>query len=186
MALGLYKAIASSTELPFFPYQLGDNSIPGELHHFIEKILELPNVQGMKLTTNQLLDISSIHNFAGDRLRLFSGSDELFCHAALCGCTGAIGSFYNLWGVACREVLTGFKNGNYLLARQFMLFFQKAIKEVLPNVWTFFRKAMLLKYGVDIGMAKAPLGNTNAEWEDAAVLSIIEKIEAQACLALNA
>src|SRR5688500_9151490 len=79
MALEHYRTIATSTSLPFFPYQLGDNSIPGETLSFVSKLLEIPNVAGMKLTTNQLLEISAIHNFAGDRLRLFSGSDELFC-----------------------------------------------------------------------------------------------------------
>ena len=37
---------------------------------------------------------------------------------------------------------------------------------------------MLLKYQIDIGAAKAPLGNTQAEWEDKAVVAIFEELEA--------
>jgi N-acetylneuraminate lyase len=177
MALAHYKAIAHATPLPFFPYQLGENFIPGDTIQFVKQLLSIPHITGMKLTTNQLLEISSIYNYAGDSLKLFSGSDELFCHASLCGTVGAIGSFYNIWGVECKHVLAAFKNGNYDLAQKFMLCFQKVIREILPNSWTFFRKAMLLKYQIDIGAAKAPLGNTQTEWEDKAVMAIFEELE---------
>ena len=176
-ALEHYNKIAGSTSLPFFPYQLGDNSIPGDLHSFIERLLKIPNITGMKLTTNQLLNISSIHNYAGDKLKLFSGSDELFCHATLCGTVGAIGTFYNIWGVACKHVMSEFVNGNYKLGKEFMLSFQKVIQLVLPNGWTFCRKAMFLKYNINIGSTRAPLGNTETEWQDKEVIAIIEKIE---------
>lgn len=177
MALEHYRAIATATQLPFFPYQLGDHSIPGETMAFVNRLLEIPHVEGMKLTTNQLLDISAIHNLTGERLKLFSGSDELFCHASLCGTVGAIGSFYNLWGIPCKHVLNEFKSGNYLLAKEFMLTFQNVIRQVLPNIWTFLRSAMRLKYGIDIGPTKAPLGNTHAAWKDDEVLAICEKVE---------
>jgi N-acetylneuraminate lyase len=186
MALEHYNSIARATDLPFFPYQLGDNSIPGETIPFVKRLLEIPNVAGMKLTTNQLLEISSIYNYAGDRLKLFSGSDELLCHASLCGTVGAIGSFYNLWGVACKQVMTEFRNGNYQLAKEFMLSFQKVIQLTQPNIWTFFRKAMLLKYNIDIGPTKAPLGNTNTEWKDKEVIAIIEKVESKAASLIKA
>lgn len=176
-ALAHYSKIAESTNLPFFPYQLGDNSIPGNVHAFVERLLEIPNVTGMKLTTNQLLNISSIHNQAGDKLKLFSGSDELFCHATLCGTVGAIGTFYNVWGEACKHVMTEFVNGNYTLGKEFMLAFQEIIELVLPNAWTFLRKAMLLKYRIDIGQTKEPLGNVQKEWPDDQVRRILERID---------
>src|SRR5690606_34514205 len=176
-ALEHYRNIAVSTDLPFFPYQLGDNSIPGDTISFVEKLLKIPNVAGMKLTTNQLLDISLIHNYAGNRLKLFSGSDELMCHAALCGTVGAIGTFYNLWGAPCKQVLTSFAKGDYALAKEFMLAFQKTIQIVLPNVWPFLRKAMQLKYNIDIGRTKAPLGNAQQEWNEQEVLDIMEELE---------
>lgn len=177
MALEHYKRIASSTQLPFFPYQLGENFIPGDTIQFVNQLLNIPHIAGMKLTTNQLLEISRIHNYAGEKLKLFSGSDELFCHASLCGTVGAIGSFYNIWGLQCKQVLMEFKNGNYALAQEFMLGFQKVIYKILPNSWTFFRKAMLLKYQIDIGKAKPPLGNTQIEWEDKSVMDIFKEIE---------
>lgn len=177
MAMEHYRRIAVSTDLPFFPYQLGDNSISGDTLSFINNLFEIPNVTGMKLTTNKLLDISLIHNHAGDRLKLFSGSDELLCHASLCGTVGAIGTFYNLWGVHCKQILTAFTNGEYELAKEFMLEFQKIIQIVISDVWTFLRKAMLIKYNIDIGPTIAPLGNTHKEWDEQRVIEIMEGLE---------
>lgn len=177
MALEHYKTIARATGLPFFPYQLGDNSIPGNTLQFVERLLEIPNVAGMKLTTSQLLEISAIHNFAGERLKLFSGSDELLCHASLCGTVGAIGSTYNLWGAQCKLVMDEFIKGNYPLTKAFMLSFQEVIQLILPNIWTFLRSAMRLKYNIDIGKTKAPLGNAHHPWNDDEVISLMEKVE---------
>ncbi|MGN6603639.1 MAG: dihydrodipicolinate synthase family protein [Ginsengibacter sp.] len=184
-AIEHYKNIAAAVNLPFFPYQLGDDSIPADLDSYIEKLLQIPNVAGMKLTTNKLLDISSIHNYAGERLKLFSGSDELFCHASLCGTVGAIGTFYNIWGVECKEVLSGFINGNYQMAKDFMLSFQKMVRIVLPKAWPFFRQAMLLKHNIDIGPTKAPLGNAQKEWRAEEVKEIIESFESAALLNMH-
>ena len=152
----------------------------GDIPLFIEQLLQIPNIAGMKLTTGQLMEISAIHLQAGDRLKLFSGADELLCHASLCGANGAIGSFYNLWGVACKRVLEAFREGDFELAKNFMLEFQRTILYVLPNIWTFFRKAMQLKYGIDIGRTKAPLGLNQEEWPDEEVLALSDKIEAAA------
>lgn len=177
MALMHYKSIAQAVDVAFFPYQLGNNSIPGEITEFIDRLMEIPNVEGMKLTTENLLEISLIHNHAGEGLRLFSGSDELLCHASLCGTVGAIGSFYNLWGVECKQAIERFRQGEFDESKKFMLTFQDVISEVLPDIWTFFRSAMLIKYNIDIGQSKAPLGNGHGVWDEADVVNLLRKIE---------
>ncbi|MBY5956949.1 dihydrodipicolinate synthase family protein [Membranicola marinus] len=177
MVLTHYRDIAQTTQLPFFPYQLGSTSIKGDINDFIRALLDMPQVQGMKLTTTDLIQISTIHNYAGDRLKLFSGADELLCHSSLCGTVGAIGSFYNFWYKECAHVRNTFINGDFELAKDFMLEFQRTIFEVLPNVWTFFRAAMKLKYQVDIGPAVRPVGNNNQKWEVGEVQQIMDRIE---------
>lgn len=175
-ALEHYRRIATATALPFFPYQLGNNTM-GDIPAFIDQLLEIPNVVGMKLTTGQLLEISTIKLHAGDRLQLFSGADELMCHASLCGTCGAIGTFYNLWGPVCRQVLLAFEQGDYNQAKAFMLEFQRIILYVLPNIWTFLRKAMLMKYRIDIGVTKAPLGTMQREWEEHEVRALLDRMD---------
>ncbi|WP_375584032.1 dihydrodipicolinate synthase family protein [Cyclobacterium xiamenense] len=176
MALKHYESIASATDLPFFPYQLGTSGFSDGLVGFIDKLLQLPTMAGMKLTTNNLLEISTISYSSRGKLTLFSGADELMCHAALCGTSGAIGSFYNVFGPECRFVRNSFLEGNVALATDFMLIFQEMIAEVLPNVWTFFRQAILMRYGVDIGSAIPPVGNTNRPWKEEKVAALLQRV----------
>lgn len=177
MVLTHYKDIAESTSLPFFPYQLGSTSIQGDINDFVRALVDMPQVHGMKLTTTDLIQISTIHNLVGDRLKLFSGADELLCHSALCGTIGAIGSFYNFWYRESAYVYDAFMNGNFELGKDFMLTFQRIIFEVLPNAWTFFESAMKIKYGVNIGPAVRPIGNTNKSWDIAEVQRIMDEME---------
>ncbi|HLU88822.1 MAG TPA: dihydrodipicolinate synthase family protein [Cyclobacteriaceae bacterium] len=176
MAMKHYTDIASATGLPFFPYQLGSGGYLGGITGFVEKLIQIPNMAGMKLTTNNLLEISTISYTSQNKLVLFSGSDELMCQAALCGTSGAIGTFYNLFGQECQKVRAAFLEGQVQLASDFMLVFQEMIAEVLPNVWTFLRQAMQLRYGVNIGRPVAPLGNTHKTLEEQRVLAMMDKV----------
>ncbi|WP_236970780.1 dihydrodipicolinate synthase family protein [Membranihabitans marinus] len=180
MVLEHYRQIAESTDLPFFPYQLGNNSIQGNLESFIDELMKMPQVAGMKLTTTDLLTISAVHNHAGERLRLFSGADELLCHSTLCGTVGAIGSMYNFWWKECNYVRNAFMDGDFELGRSFMLEFQRLIFQFLPNVWTFFRQAMQHIYQIDIGPAVRPVGNTNKIWSEAELHRVLDQFQAAA------
>lgn len=177
MSIKHYREIASATELPFYPYQLGSGGFSEGIPEFVEKLLQLPNMAGMKLTTNNLLEISTISYSSGRKWTLFSGADELMCHAALCGTAGAIGSFYNLFGKECQKARAAFLEGKVEFATDFMLTFQEIIAEVLPNIWTFFRQAITIRYGIDIGPAIAPVGNTNKPWEEKKIENVIQKME---------
>jgi N-acetylneuraminate lyase len=176
-AINHYGSIAAATGLPFLPYQLGNNSIPGDTIRFVDRLMDIPNVKGMKLTTSNLLEISRIQLHAGSRLKLFSGADELICQASLSGTVGAIGSTYNLWGAACKKVITEFKAGNYALGKEFMLAYQDAIFTIMPHIWSFLRAGMRLKHGLEMGPTIAPLATSHEPWNDEQVLEIIEKVE---------
>jgi N-acetylneuraminate lyase len=177
-SLAHYRAISSSVAIPFFPYHVGNQSIfGGDARSYIDQLLALPNIKGMKLTTQNLYEVSLMHILAGEELLLFSGADELFCQAALSGTVGAIGSFFNLWGAECQYVRKEFIAGNFELGSRFMLAFQEVINQVLPNVWTFFQKSMYLQHGIDIGLPRAPLGVGNKEeWSDQEVHEILDRI----------
>ena len=176
MALMHYNAIATATDLPFFPYQIGNKTYSGGVRAFVDQLLSIPNLAGMKLTTTNLLDISTIYYSSEQRLALFSGADELLCHAVLCGTSGAIGTTYNLWGQECQKVRNEFVNGNVQLGIRFMLVFQKVIATILPNVWTFLQQAMQYRYDIDIGKTIAPLGNMHQPWSEKEVIEIMERV----------
>lgn len=176
MALKHFQSIATATDLPFFPYQLGEASFSEGISVFIDKLLDIPNVSGMKLTTTNLLQISAFSANSRGALTLFSGADELMCQAAMCGTAGAIGSTYNLWGPECQRIRKAFLSGDVTLGTDFMMVFQEVIIEILPNFWTFLRQAMRYRYGLDIGMTIPPLGSTDKPWTKQAVQYLVEKV----------
>lgn len=173
MAFEHYRRIAEATDAPFFPYQIG-NAVHPDL---ITRLLDIPQVRGMKLTTTKLLEISAIRNLAGADWSLFSGADELLCHAALCGTVGAIGTTYNLFGSTCKHIRQRFLEGEVAQATEFMLTFQAFIDKILPTVWTFFDRAMQLRHGVSIGPPKPPLLATTPPWSDAEILAMLDEID---------
>jgi len=174
MGLEHYKKIANATNLPFFPYQIGNSPMTDDM---IRQLMEIPNVKGLKLTTGNLLEISAIKIKSKGAWKLFSGADELMCHAAVCGTVGAIGSTYNLFGPVCQYVRREFLNGNIKLGMDFMIEFQELILDILPCIWTFLQRGMQLRYGIDIGTAKAPLLSPEMSWSDEELTRRINRIE---------
>jgi len=175
MGLTHYKAIAQAVSLPFFPYQIGNVPMTESM---VRELMKIPNLKGLKLTTLNMLDISAINIQSGRQWVLFSGADELLCHAAVCGTAGAIGSTYNLFGPVCRHVRQQFVQGNVQLGIEFMYEFQRLILEILPCIWTFYWRGMQLKYGIDIGRPKAPLLAPALSWSDAELDKRIRDIDA--------
>lgn len=175
-----YRRIATASGLPFFAYHL---SVAGKMavgpREYAERLLAIPNVAGMKITDHDLYPFGLIHAHAGDRLQLFSGADEVMCHAVLSGAVGAIGTFYNVWGPACAAARDATAAGEVAAGREFMLRFQTAIADVLGSggIWTFLRAAVRLKYGIDVGVPRPPLGATDTPWADADVVKILERVD---------
>ncbi|MDQ6481004.1 dihydrodipicolinate synthase family protein [Dyadobacter sp. LHD-138] len=173
MAFEHYKLIAGATEVPFFPYQIG-NAASGEM---IDNLLSLPQVLGMKLTTDKMLEISSIRNRVGDKWKLFSGADELICQAALCGTVGAIGTTYNMFGPTCKQIRQRFLDGETQMAVDFMLTFQKFIEKILPYAWSFFNKSMQLRHNITIGEARRPLMSHKLPWTDQEIIAMMDEVD---------
>jgi N-acetylneuraminate lyase len=178
-----YRLIATATDRPLFAYHLSTVSkMSLGPRQYAERLMAIPNVAGMKITDHDLYPFGLIHAHAGDRLQLFSGADEVMCHAVLSGAIGAIGTFYNVWGPACKAAREAMVAGDVATARAFMLRFQTAIADVLDagGTWSFLRAAMRLKYGIDVGLPRPPLGATDKQWTDAEVAKIVERVDGRA------
>ena len=177
---GHYRAIGAAAELPLFVYHLSQvNQLTLNPQDYVRRLLELPNIAGMKITDRDLYMFGLMHAHAGDGLQLFSGADEVMCHAVLCGAVGAIGTFYNVWGPACRKARLAMVAGDVAGSAGFMLRFQQAIAAVLQSgsIWTFLRQAMRIKYDLDIGMPRAPLGSADKPWADDEVRRVIALVD---------
>jgi len=174
MALEHYRKIAVATDRPFFPYQIGNVDAND---HFIAGLKKIPNIGGMKLTTGNLLSISSIHRKGHPDWRLFSGADELLCHAALCGTAGAIGTSYNLIGDTCKAIRQDFLDGNVKAATGFMMALQAFIERILPVIRPFFQRELIIRHGIDIGNPLPPLMTDALPFTDDEIMEMITSLE---------
>lgn len=175
-----FQRIGAAGELPFFVYHLSVvNTLSLGAREYVDRLLGLPNIAGMKFTERDLYQLGLISAYAGDRLHLFSGADEVMCHAALCGVGGAIGTFYNVWGPACQAARRAFVGGSVAAGMQFMKVFQLALDEVLssPGMWMFLRAAMRIKYQIDVGPCRPPLGVSERPWKDADVERVLSAVD---------
>lgn len=163
-----YREVGAASDLPLFVYHLSlVNQLRLPAPEYVERLLALPNIAGMKITDVDLYLFGQIRAHAGERLQLFSGADEVLCHAVLSGAIGAIGTFYNLWGPECRVARQAVVNGDVHQGLAFMQRFQVAIGRILRSgsVWSFLRAAMLRRYQIDVGMPRAPLGSLDRPWD---------------------
>ncbi len=175
-----YRQVGAATDLPLFAYHLsGVSRVALGPRDYAERLLRVPNAAGMKITDVDLYTFGLIHAHAGDRLQLFSGADEVMCHAVLSGAVGAIGTFYNLWGPACARARAAFAAGDVEAGRRFMLRFQSAIAGVIGSgsTWSFLRAALRHKYGLDIGMPRPPLGSGDKSWDDAELQRLVAQVD---------
>jgi len=175
-----YRQIGSAGELPFFVYHLSVvNTLSLGGREYVDRLLSLPNIAGMKFTDRDLYQLGLICAYAGSDLQIFSGADELLCQAALCGTVGAIGTFFNVWGPISRAARAAFVDGSVVAGSRFMAALQPALDEVLSSqsTWTFLRAAMRLKYHIDIGPCRSPLGVADRPWKDADVERLLRLVD---------
>ena len=175
-----YDAIGGATSLPFFPYHhtmFGDDALADP--SYTDRLMQIPNIAGMKITVRDLYIFGLIQQRTQGRLQLFSGADELFCHAAVSGAVGAIGSFYNLWGPKCQEIRQAFVAGDFQRGRDFMAVFQTALDRIIRSgsPMGFLRAGMRVKYDVETGPGRSPSSRFGSAWDEAEVREILAAVD---------
>ena len=70
-----------------------------------------------------------------------------------------------------------FLDGEVEIANEFMLTFQNLIEDILPVIWSFYRRAMILKHNIDIGDPKPPLLAAKLQWNDEEILQMTNTLE---------
>jgi N-acetylneuraminate lyase len=100
------------------------------------------------------------------------------CHAVLSGAVGAIGTFYNVWGPACQAARDATAAGDVAKGFAFMQRFQPAIADAIGSgMWSFLQAAIRLKYGIDVGMPRSPLGSADKTWAEADVRRLLRMMD---------
>ena len=175
-----YDMIGGATDLPFFPYHhtmFGEAALADP--SYTDRLMKIPNIAGMKVTLRDLFILGVIHQRTGGALQLFSGADELICHATLSGSAGAIGTFYNIWGPACRRARNAVIAGEFDYPKRFMATFQSALDRLIQagSMPSFIRAAMRLKYNIDIGPGRTSLSLAANPIDDGEVRKLLAEVD---------
>ena len=172
-----YRRVGRASGLPLYVYQIDLVGQPGlSARDYAARVRALPNIAGMKITSGDLYQFGLIHQHAPE-LKLFSGHDEVLCHAVLSGARGAIGTFYGIWGPECKQAREAMWRGDVMRAARFMGRFQAAIREVLARGrYGFTRGAILQRYDIDIGPPRAPLGLGEQSWTAPDIARILRSV----------
>lgn len=167
-----YVELAAATNLPLIVYEVPVRTgrpLPVEL---LVRILDIPNVAGIKFTSTDLFKLSMLQRSRPDKLFYF-GFDEMFAGAAAMGCDGGIGTTYNVLGRLYAQLYKSIQGADLEMAQKLQQVSQQFVEilletGVMPGV-----KAALRTLGVDAGYARPPFAEkvSDAETRLSAFLS---------------
>lgn len=153
-----YKCIADHTDKPVLIYATQAMGLPN-FPKFMEKVLEIPNVIGVKCTLRDDFVLHKIKEVNGGNINVINGPDEtLICGLAM-GADGGIGTTYNLMPGWFAKLYDAFAAGNLAEAQAW----QYKVNPVIDALIRFSKfgairgtKAALELKGFDIGGAVFP------------------------------
>lgn len=151
-----YRAIAARSRLPLIAYYIPALTGVQLDVEDMEEILSLPNVIGVKYTSNDFFMLERLRSAFPDKL-IFSGYDEMLLSAAVFGTDGAIGSTYNVIGHWAKQVIEAVQKNDLATARAMQHHMNVVIKDLISAGLYPTLKAVVALYGVPIAGCKAPM-----------------------------
>jgi len=91
-----WRAIGEATDLPLFVYHIPKLINLGSLAPFLDEVLKLPHIAGLKFTDTDYHQMLSLIDMSGGRLIVLSGYDEDALAGLAMGASGIIGTTYNI------------------------------------------------------------------------------------------
>lgn len=164
---GYYRTIASQSRLPLVAYYIPALTGVQLSVEDIEEILRIPNVIGVKFTSNDFFMLERLRSALTDKL-IFSGYDEMLFSAAVLGTDGAIGSTYNIIGHWAKQVMEAVQKNDLATARTMQHHMNVVIHAMIKSGIYSTLKALAGLYGVSIGDCKAPMRRTTDAQREAA------------------
>ncbi len=167
---------AEAPDLPFYYYDipsLTGVSLPME-RFLIEGGARIPNLAGIKFTNPDLVSYRRCLDAAGSRFDLPWGVDEALLGALATGARGGVGSTYNWAPKLYADLIAAFDRGDLPEARRLQSISIAMIDAVASTGYMGTAKALMVRLGVPVGPARAPLSNPTASQVDALVARLRE------------
>lgn len=159
-----YARIAEVSGLPIIIYALGSGAVsqyPPEA--FVESILGIPGLFGIKFTDPDLNRLSILRLMAGERLRFYGGVDNLPLPMLCMGAIGLIGSNYSAIPELWVGLYRAFQAGDLSLAMRYQARITQTIRSFRHVIGPERIKHLLRLRGIDVGPAWLPKHGDNPE-----------------------
>ncbi|WP_417605549.1 dihydrodipicolinate synthase family protein [Primorskyibacter flagellatus] len=174
---GYYTDLAAATDLPLIVYEVPVRTGRPIALDSLERILDLPNVAGIKFTSTDLFKFSMLRRRRPDSSYFF-GFDEIYMTGGVLGADGGIGTTYNILGKLYVALDAALRDGDLPRAQQLQdasQIFVEALLDtgVLPGM-----KAAFRVLGIDCGQTRAPMSLRMSEDKaEAHMRAVLERPE---------
>ncbi len=148
-----YKHIAALSKSPVLAYVTP--ILTCDVVWFAEKIMEIENVIGLKVSIPNYYAFEKIKNVNGGDINILNGPDECMLAGLAMGADGAVGTTYNLMPKTSSAIYDCFKKGDIEGARKNQKLLNRCIDTLFGNnlaTW----KEMLKLADIDPGYTVAP------------------------------
>ena len=150
-----YEIVASATDLPFLVYNLPQRTGITMTSELFDRLLELPNVVGMKDSSGNTFQIG-LYFSEGRKPIIFNGEDPVLLHGLMVGACGGIGSTYNVMPQLYVKLWRAFQTGDVASAVQTQLRMNEVIRVLLTVNHIAAIKQTLSWMGMDAGEPRMP------------------------------
>ncbi|WP_068313690.1 dihydrodipicolinate synthase family protein [Polycladidibacter hongkongensis] len=150
-----YRALSQATDLPLIVYEAPFRTgRPTPIDEMV-KVLDLPNVTGLKFTSSDLFGLSCLQKARPD-VAYFYGFDELLSSAYALGVDGGIGTTYNVLGNLYMAIHEAAQANDLMRMRELQMISQDYVRAIIQTGVMPGTKLTLEILGVDCGPSRAP------------------------------
>ncbi len=157
---GIYQhfyEIAKAVDIPIILYnipQTVDRYLPRQV---IEDLADIPNIVGLKDSSGNLAYMLEVLEFAGDRIALLVGHDEVVLPALAAGASGMILASAQVFPEIWQRIYRAVGEGDLATARKLQRSVQKLARIFCRHGGAVAVKAALNMMGVKVGRPRRPL-----------------------------
>lgn len=160
--ISYYTDITNSVDIPMIVYNIPLAGLMG--YDTVEKLLQIPGVDGVKYTATTHYEITQIKTDFPDCM-VYSGADEMATSGFLAGADGIIGSFYNILPEIFIDIYNATLKEDFATARDLQAQASSFILACLDYDYLPLMKRISAWDGRDIGYSRRPFKKFTKEEE---------------------
>lgn len=156
-----YKKLAAAAKNPVFFYNIPASTQYNLGPDLATSLFKQGIIQGIKYTSNDMLNLRAIMDSCGKDLTIFSGPDEMLLPFLTMGVNGGIGATYNCMPKMFVDLYRDYRTGNIDEAQNLQYKIDRFINIFAKYGVIAATKAVMQFIGLDCGAVREPLVNLN-------------------------